>query len=73
VGRRFDSDFLGLGINPAAGYARVDLGGWYALNSRTTAYVNVENVLDRRYNEVVGYPAPGANFREGLRFRIGGE
>jgi outer membrane cobalamin receptor len=73
VGRRFDSDFLGLGINHAAGYARVDLGGWYALNSRTTAYVNVENVLDRRYNEVVGYPAPGANFRAGLRFRIGGE
>ena len=35
--------------------------------------VNVENVLNRRYNEVVGYPALKANFRAGVRFRIGGE
>jgi vitamin B12 transporter len=72
VGRRFDSDFLGLGINHAAGYARVDLGGWYALNSRITAYANIENALDKQYNEVVGYPALGVNFRAGVRFRIGG-
>jgi outer membrane receptor protein involved in Fe transport len=29
--------------------------------------------LDRRYNEVVGYPALPVNFRAGMRFRIGGE
>lgn len=73
VGRRPDSDFLGFGFDHAAGYARVDLGGWYAINSRATAYVNVENALDHHYNEVVGYPALGANFRAGFRFRIGGE
>ena len=75
VGRRADSDFLNLGfnINHAAGYARVDLGGWYAINSRITAYANVENALNDHYNEVVGYPALTANFRAGLRFRIGGE
>jgi vitamin B12 transporter len=73
VGRRPDSDFLGFGITHAAGYARVDIGGWYALNSRMTAYVNVENALDKQYNEVVGYPALGANFRAGMRFRLGGE
>jgi len=73
VGRRPDSDFSGFGIDHGAGYARVDVGGWYALNSRMTAYVNVENALDRHYNEVVGYPALGANFRAGMRFRIGGE
>ena len=73
VGRRPDSDFLGFGIDHAAGYVRADLGGWYALNPRVTAYVNVENALDRRYNEVVGYPALPINFRAGLRFRIGGE
>jgi vitamin B12 transporter len=73
VGRRPDSDFLGFNIDHAAGYARVDLGGWYAVNSRITAYVNVENALDKHYNEVVGYPALTANFRAGLRFRIGGE
>jgi vitamin B12 transporter len=73
VGRRPDSDFDGLNINHAAGYVRVDLGGWYAINSRVTAYANVENALDRRYNEVVGYPALPLNFRAGFRFRIGGE
>jgi len=73
VGRRPDSDFLGLGINHAPGYARLDLGGWYAIHPRVTAYVNIENALDKRYEEVVGYPALGINFRAGLRFRIGGD
>ena len=78
VGRRTDSDFLGLMIDGqfithAAGYARVDLGGWYAINKRITAYANVENALNQHYNEVVGYPALTANFRAGMRFRIGGE
>jgi vitamin B12 transporter len=73
VGSRADSDFDGFGIDHAAGYVRVDLGGWYAVHPRVTAYVNVENALDRRYNEVVGYPALPLNFRAGVRFRIGGE
>ena len=73
VGRRSDSDFLGFGIDHAAGYVRVDAGGWYAVRPRVTAYVNIENALDRRYNEVVGYPALPINFLAGLRFRIGGE
>jgi len=73
VGRRADDDFLGFNINHAAGYARIDLGGWYAITSRITAYANVENALNDHYNEVVGYPALTANFRAGIRFRIGGE
>ena len=73
VGRRPDSDFFGLGIDHAAGYARVDAGGWYSLTSRMTAYLNLENALDKTYEEVVGYPALGINVRAGLRFRIGGE
>jgi vitamin B12 transporter len=73
VGPRPDSDFDGLGIDHAAGYVRVDLGGRYALNSRVSAYADVQNALDRRYNEVVGYPALPVNFRAGFRFRIGGE
>jgi len=73
VGPRPDSDFLGFGIDHAAGYVRVDFGGWYAVRPRITVYANVENGLDRRYNEVVGYPALPINFRAGMRFRIGGE
>ena len=73
VGRRLDSDFLGFGITHAAGYARVDLGGWYAIHPRITAYANVGNALNNHFNEVVGYPALSANFTAGMRFRIGGE
>jgi vitamin B12 transporter len=73
VGRRSDSDFVDQLVDHAAGYARVDVGGWYAINSRITAYANVENALDHQYNEVVGYPALPANVRAGVRFRIGGE
>jgi outer membrane receptor protein involved in Fe transport len=73
VGRRSDSDFDGFGIDHAAGYGRVDLGGWYAFSSRITAYVNVQNALDAKYNEVVGYPSLPVNFRAGMRFRVGGE
>ena len=73
VGRRPDADFSGFHINHAAGYARVDVGGWYAINSRVTAYANIENALNQHYNEVVGYPALRGNFRLGMRFRLGGE
>jgi vitamin B12 transporter len=73
VGRRPDSDFFGFNIDHAAGYVRADLGGWYAINGRITAYANVENALDQHYNEVVGYPALPINFRAGFRFRVGGE
>ena len=80
IGRRPDSDFgllssLGLQdkVDHVDGYARVDAGGWYAITSRVTAYINIENLLNRRYEEVAGYPALKANFRVGLRFRIGGE
>src|SRR5579863_2590218 len=73
VGRRPDDDFFGFDITHASGYVRADLGGWYAINSRVTAYANIQNALDRRYNEVVGYPALPINFRAGIRVRIGGE
>ena len=73
VGRRADSDFFGFGIDHAAGYARADVGGWYEVRPRITFYVNVENALDAKYNEVVGYPALPVNFRVGVRFRVGGE
>ncbi len=75
VGRRPDSDFFTAPapVNHADGYARVDVGAWYALHPRVTVYANVENLLDRDYNEVVGYPGLSANFRAGLRFRVGGE
>jgi outer membrane cobalamin receptor len=76
VGRRPDSDFLGVRQPPvtyAAGYGRLDLGFWRAVHRYVTAFVNVENVTGRNYEEAAGYPALRANYRAGLRFRVGGE
>jgi vitamin B12 transporter len=75
LGPRTDSDFLGLlpPVTHSAGYARVDFGVWRAINRRITAYVNIENALNRHYEEAAGYPALRANFRAGMRFRVGGE
>jgi outer membrane cobalamin receptor len=73
VGPRPDSDFDGFGITHTPGYFLLDAGGWFKVNSRITLYANAENVLDHFYEEVTGYPALRANFRAGMRFRIGGE
>jgi outer membrane cobalamin receptor len=73
VGRRADSDFLGFGINHAPGYVLVNSSVWYRVHPRITAYVSGENLTNRFYEEVTGYPALGANFRAGIRFRVGGE
>jgi vitamin B12 transporter len=73
VGPRPDSDFDGFGITHTPGYFLLNVGGWYKVNSRVMVYGNVENVLDHFYEEVTGYPALGANFRAGMRFRVGGE
>jgi len=73
VGRRADSDFLGFGITHAPGYVLVNAGVWYQVRPRITAYVSGENLTNRFYEEVTGYPALGANFRAGVRFRVGGE
>ena len=73
VGRRTDSDFYGFGIDHAPSYVLVNASGWYAIHPRITAFLNLDNALDKQYNEVVGYPALGINFRAGLRFRVGGD
>ena len=76
VGRRPDSDFLFGYIPPiyfADAYQRLDLGGWFNVTHRVTAYANLGNALNQHYNEVLGYPALKAHFRAGLRFTLGGE
>jgi len=75
IGRRTDSDFLGLTphVDHAAGYVRADASGWYELQRHVTAFLAIENLLNKRYEEAAGFPALKANFRAGLRFRFGGE
>jgi outer membrane cobalamin receptor len=77
IGPRPDSDFLylpaAMELTHVAGYARLDAGGWYAINRYVTAYANLENLLNQHYEDELGYPALRANFRVGLRFNLGGK
>jgi outer membrane cobalamin receptor len=66
VGRRLDSDFLGLGLNRNPGYGMLDLLLSFRLFSGATVFAVVNNALDKGYMEVLGYPALPARFRIGL-------
>jgi vitamin B12 transporter len=72
VGRRADSDFLGLGLDDNEGYARFDARARVGLTHGIDAFLVGENLLDRRYQEVLGYPALGRAVRIGVRYGPGG-
>lgn len=75
VGRRTDSDFLfpsrGITSNPS--YVRWDLATTLPLSRGLSMIGRVENLFDRRYQDAVGYPALGLNYRLGLKYIWGGE
>jgi vitamin B12 transporter len=72
VGERADSDFVGLGLTRNAAYSRLDA----RLRARVVAQLEVflfgENLLDARYQDVLGYPSLGRAVRGGVRLRLGG-
>jgi vitamin B12 transporter len=72
-GRRTDSDFLGLGITRNPGYARFDLATSYNFVRGFSFYGRVANLFDKQYQEAIGYPALGRDFRLGLRYRFAGK
>jgi vitamin B12 transporter len=83
VGRRDDSDFLydengGTSLllpnrDLDAAYQKLDLGGSYQVNREVNVYADLQNVLDRHYDEAFGYPALPFTFRSGIRITLGGE
>ena len=68
TGRRTDSDFLGLGLNRNPGYARFDLAGSYNLAHGVSFYGRIANLADKKYQDVLGYPALGREFRIGVKY-----
>jgi vitamin B12 transporter len=73
VGRRTDSDFLGLGFTTNPGYAKVDLAASYTFGRGVSAFGRVENLFDKHYQESLGYSAYRRAYRLGMRFRLAGE
>lgn len=72
VGERADSDFQFIGLTHNEGYARVDARARGRIARGIEAFVVAENLLDRHYQEALGYPALGRSLRAGLRLRLGG-
>ena len=72
VGRRADSDFAGLDLEESASYTRLDLRLRVVLGRRVDLVVGADNVLDRDYEEAMGFPALGRSVRGGFTARLGG-
>jgi vitamin B12 transporter len=72
TGRRTDSDFLGLGLTQAPGYARWDLAASYRVDRHATLFLRAANLFDKQYQDVLGFPALGREVRGGVRLRLGG-
>lgn len=73
VGRRADSDFLGLGITTDPSYVRWDLANSIELGHGLSTVAVVNNLFNRHYEDAVGYPALRLNYRVGLKYTWGKE
>jgi outer membrane cobalamin receptor len=74
VGRATDSDFqfppLGITSNPS--WVRWDIAATVPVHYGFSVTTRVENLFDRHYQDAVGYPALGRNFRLGMKYAWGG-
>jgi vitamin B12 transporter len=73
VGRRADSDFDGLGITSDPSYVRWDTAASIPLHYGLNVFTQVQNLFDRKYEDAVGYPALGRNYRLGMKYVWGGK
>lgn len=72
TGQRTDSDFLGLGLTRNPGYARFDAAASYQFPRGFTVYARATNILDKQYQDALGFPALGRDARVGVRYQFSG-
>jgi vitamin B12 transporter len=74
VGRRTDSAFLFPPVNLTSnpGYARFDVAAAFRFSRKISVIGRVENLLNKNYQDVLGYPSLGRAAYLGMRFRLGG-
>lgn len=66
MGRRADSDFLGIGLVENSGFTRLDLRGALRVTPHARVLAALENATDADYQEVLGYRALPRRFRISL-------
>jgi vitamin B12 transporter len=74
TGVRTDSDFLFVGLNLTRnpGYSRFDLATSYNLGHGISLYARATNLLDKLYQDALGYPVLGRDVRVGMNYRFTG-
>ena len=72
VGKRYDNDFSSWPATrrELGSYTLFNLGAHYAVNERLTLGGRVDHLLDRDYDEAVGYPGAGIEFRVTADYRL---
>ena len=75
VGRRADSDFLfpPLGLTSNPGYARFDIAAGFRVTAKLSLIARIDNLFNKSYQDVLGYPALHRGAYAGIRFRLGGD
>ena len=58
------------GLYWSAGYVNTGINVNYRVRGNLTAYANLRNALDRRYEEIYGYPVPLLNVVAGLKWSL---
>ena len=58
------------GLFQDGGYVNAGVNVNYRIRANLTAYANLRNALDRRYEEVYGYPSPLLNFVTGFKWSL---
>jgi outer membrane cobalamin receptor len=64
---RGPTSFAGGTRVPANGYTLVNLAGSYDLGNGLTAYARIDNLLDRHYQDPIGFLRPGLGVFAGVR------
>jgi vitamin B12 transporter len=73
TGVRTDTDFLLLGFTSNPGYARFDIATHYDIGYGVSLYARATNLFDKQYQDALGYPALGRDFRAGVRYTFKGK
>jgi vitamin B12 transporter len=55
------------------GYAKIDIGGTYAISNRLTVFAQSQNLMNNQHIGPIGYPSLPLTIRGGLKVRIGGD
>jgi vitamin B12 transporter len=72
VGAWRDFDRAGDAVVTASPYATMNVSGEYEIGRGISVFARVDNLLDRRYQDPVGFDKPGLGAYGGVRMSLGG-